>query len=1426
MEENNNNETDELIKRIRRRKLQEEEEEEEEAARKRARRQQQDTEEDDENLREEDDDDNKDRKREDNDDDNSNDDDQKQKQNNDDQREQNTENKESKDKQDTTSRELNNNEKDIDKGKDNTGKKENNISKSSDSSVNNSVSSNGRPSNIGKEMQKSPVNAETGTGATTGGTGATGGAATGGTATAGTGATGGTVAGGAAAGGTAAGGAAAGGAAAGGTVAGGAAAGGAAAGGAAAGGAAAGAGAAAAPIVGAVIVVILVAIIVIGILFFFIAMPGMVIGRIGQAINDFRKSVDGFVHGSDYAKILVGKKEVTEAAQYLSQMGYDLNGYGFLGEEDAEEPAVVKDKISAKVNDGWWAGLVDWWNENNEDDSKALAYEDFSTKSASERKQEEDTEYHNLYLSSKYNKDDKEKTTKSKILLATTKDGEVKYAKSKYLTMYLTADNAVYLVRNYYTDFSNRLAKLIGKNDTSNGSGLISFVNASDVDVSKYVTGADNMSFANAEGAFLTDRVDVYRAYRVMRVYNSDDGLFKKTWYDYNMDGWASKYGIPLQLSLAMHLSSLAPEFAYEFAKIGAYETNVQMGLLEIGGTTIKMQLDLYLDGDNTRERYYLESTTSMRVHKDGNGNDEEGYETINEALDSEYADYDTTKDTEKQKSDAEKEMNKTLDDVENDLKQKTKEGTEKIKFGDLGYAVSESPDSIKWNELSQSSYYISVNKEDKYLKEFITALVDNNILYVDKDDNNRLKKKDGVSDTQLNKAKEIFTKYFKLTNVKDLLAIKDFNDYNQDVGVINKEIAEEKDKEIDDYEYSFSNTYHTGYAPGNPTGMDVTVTYTARRFSYDQVWEWYFLGTKNIEYPSNLLLDLFGVVDRHFPIRTYYKLVNAETGETYKFKEKDKDFTANDFVYIGGNTYYDDSDNTGEFWRRAIPKKIAKAILEAIGEPTDDLDKGASKVQDILSKMEEINTENFTKYQPMILEVKDHWYQDMSFEGAYEWDTSEAAKENMLEYVATDDDTDAVKAASDNSLFYTFETTQGSVKEVADAKKVGAAGAKVRELLKKKYYKYDGTGRSKEKSKVNFADSAVDAIAMLEQIQGEDAQDIIRMFRELMASYNIYFEEAKGTAEKKELFKSVIKDYENADDLLTDGDDCVYKADIPPAQSGFKKDMVVQSPCNGKITYRTDDSVCIEIDDKNGTFDKYTILISGFNVNESIKVGDNVQKETQLGKTIKQDLKLVLRDDKGAIVKNEYETIVGGTKTPDNGLGLGAGEQHEGQESNDDGDNSDSSIGDGNKDTRVAKRNPVYTKKQLESIFTKYNDGQMGKNLTNYSDAFYKLQTDYGVNPLFAAAVAIQEQAAGTANSSLVAKNNWFSIRSIYGGWKSYSSPAESIDDFGWTIAQGSNYYSQGKYTIEKIGKTYCVPPDHWIQKVTEIMSDLEKLK
>ena len=504
---------------------------------------------------------------------------------------------------------------------------------------------------------------------------------------------------------------------------------------------------------------------------------------------------------------------------------------------------------------------------------------------------------------------------------------------------------------------------------------------------------------------------------------------------------------------------------------------------------------------------------------------------------------------------------------------------------------------------------------------------------------------------------------------------------------------------------------------------------------------------------------------------KVFYRLIDVDTGDVYT----DIGSQSNDFDFINPNNhaYYDNSK--GWFWDGSIPKKIETAF-----DPDGSVTGG--DIVEVLNKVVEAQTNDFTKYVPIILQVKDHWYQDISFKGCYKWDTSQGAQTTTGIYSAGSNDGSGVTRASQLGTIYTEETTRGKVIQISDGKPVGTPGEKINALLRNDYYIYDGSGTPKGPQKINFENTAIDAIAMLEEIQGEDAQSIIRMYKELMLQHGIYFQESTQTTLKKQLFSRVIQGYNAEDKILTEGDDSVIKAYIPPTQEdGFQVGLNVVMPINGRITYRTDDSVCIQIIAPGEEFDNYTILIAGFDVDDSVSVDQQLMQGAGLGKTLVQDLKLTLRDENGAIVKNSYTT-----ETLSN--------------------------------HNVKITGIKYTVEELRNIFTQYkNETGTGQKLIDNVQAFYNIQTRYGVDPLFAAAVTITESSAGEANTSLVQNAyNWVSIKGSKNGgfafngslWNKYSSYADAIEGtsgFADLMANGSYYFNAGKYTISEIGPTYC---------------------
>ena len=300
------------------------------------------------------------------------------------------------------------------------------------------------------------------------------------------------------------------------------------------------------------------------------------------------------------------------------------------------------------------------------------------------------------------------------------------------------------------------------------------------------------------------------------------------------------------------------------------------------------------------------------------------------------------------------------------------------------------------------------------------------------------------------------------------------------------------------------------------------------------------------------------------------------------------------------------------------------------------------------------LNTRGLTKYVPIVMKVLNHWYEDLYYDDpqCYEWeDASGSSYQTKYLYIPDDSSYDdkGVIDAADAEMLYIQEDAPGHLEQIAKPRTENT-GDYLDALIDGKkykgkqydglYYIYDGVRASEEKKKIDFSNMAVDAIAMLEQIQGEDAQQIIR----------IKFVATPDTEFKQKICSKVIEyeegDYDCLSNLLTEGNaGYVLRAEIPPAQYGFAasentdgKRVYVVAPVDGTIVYRSDDCVGIEISDTTGKYDKYVFLISGFRVYDSIDVGNTVKDGDKIGTTARRDIKMVLRDENGSPVSNSYE--------------------------------------------------------------------------------------------------------------------------------------------------------------------------------------------
>lgn len=134
----------------------------------------------------------------------------------------------------------------------------------------------------------------------------------------------------------------------------------------------------------------------------------------------------------------------------------------------------------------------------------------------------------------------------------------------------------------------------------------------------------------------------------------------------------------------------------------------------------------------------------------------------------------------------------------------------------------------------------------------------------------------------------------------------------------------------------------------------------------------------------------------------------------------------------------------------------------------------------------------------------------------------------------------------------------------------------------------------------------------------------------------------------------------------------------------------------------------------------------------------------------------------------------------------------------------------------------PEVTEEELRCIIDKaYSSDKIKNNALSLVETVIKGQEDYHVNPIFMLAIAKIETSMGTADSTYVKeKNNWTN----YALSATYNNPIDNMQTTINAIANGRNYFTQGKYTIKEIGYTYCPnEPDHphqgddWVTNVTK---------
>ena len=184
--------------------------------------------------------------------------------------------------------------------------------------------------------------------------------------------------------------------------------------------------------------------------------------------------------------------------------------------------------------------------------------------------------------------------------------GEITDVDSPYLVSYLAAENKTYMIanqnfnlRDYFKDTYGSIAltgiglakTAISGEDGSWGSGMI-VINRKLWDESPS-----------------NENVKVDRKKKTLEVkMKSDKKDSEEVTYQYNLDGWMGRYGKPIEFLLALHIGTMAPDFAYEVATGDNFDTKVYIKF-KLVGTKVKLRY---------KGRYVISYTDEKGVYYEG----------------------------------------------------------------------------------------------------------------------------------------------------------------------------------------------------------------------------------------------------------------------------------------------------------------------------------------------------------------------------------------------------------------------------------------------------------------------------------------------------------------------------------------------------------------------------------------------------------------------------------------------------------------------------------------------------------------------------------------------------------------------------------------------------------------------------------------
>lgn len=157
-------------------------------------------------------------------------------------------------------------------------------------------------------------------------------------------------------------------------------------------------------------------------------------------------------------------------------------------------------------------------------------------------------------------------------------DSEEATMDSKYLNAYLTADYNTYVPYEKFKAGVSKFLNIVG----DVGGFLLGFETEKDTaepafGMIYFEKGVHELGGESIDRMGFLDSVETDVENKTM-TFAAWEAPFKKTYYTYSMEGWTARYGKPIELSLALHIATMAPDLVYRLDMDEEEDTKIHIG--------------------------------------------------------------------------------------------------------------------------------------------------------------------------------------------------------------------------------------------------------------------------------------------------------------------------------------------------------------------------------------------------------------------------------------------------------------------------------------------------------------------------------------------------------------------------------------------------------------------------------------------------------------------------------------------------------------------------------------------------------------------------------------------------------------------------------------------------------------------------------